>query len=113
MIIIWRGWGFIVLLFGFPAAALAAIMIERGGIHSASLSGLIDVACAAAAALGLWLFVHRNESQPGRVFIDKKTGREFEVGRSAGSLFFIKTRHWPFIIVAVGVIFAIQRVLNL
>ena len=113
MIIIWRGWGFIVLLFGFAAAALATGIVERGGIRSGSMVALIDVAASALAALGVWAFTYRIDSQPGRVLIDKKTGREFTVRRSAGSLFFIKTRYWPYIIVAIGALFAIRRVLNL
>ena len=112
MIVIWRGWGFIVLLFGFAAAALAAGVVERGEIHSAPIVALIDVTASALAALGIWAFTYKIDRQPGRVLIDKKTGREFTVRRSAGSLFFIKTRYWPYIVVAVGVIFAAQRVLN-
>jgi hypothetical protein len=113
MIIIWRGWGFTVLLFGFAAAALAAGIIERGGIHSKSMVALSDVTASALGALGVWAFAYRIDGQPGRVLIDKKTGREFTVRRSAGSLFFIKTRYWPYIIVAIGVLFALRQALNL
>jgi hypothetical protein len=113
MIVIWRGWGFIVLLFGFAAAALAAIIIERGSVESAVAVGSIDIASAALGAFGVWLFAHRIDSRPHRILIDKKTGREIRVGPSAGSLFFIKTRHWPYIMLAIGVIFAIRRALNL
>jgi hypothetical protein len=112
MIIIWRGWGFIVLLFGFAAAALASLIIERGGIRSAPMVSLIDVAAGALAALGIWGFTYKIDSQPGRVLIDKKTGREFTVRRSAGSLFFIKTRYWPYITLAIGALYAIGPFVN-
>jgi hypothetical protein len=113
MIVIWRGWGFIVLLFGFAAAALAAGIIQRGGIRSAPTVAIIDMGASALAAFAIWAFTYRIDSQPGRVLIDKKTGREFTVRPSAGSLFFIKTRHWPYITLAIGVIFALRRMFNI
>ena len=112
MIIIWRGWGFVVLLFGFVAAALAAGIIERGGIHSAPIVAVIDMGAGALAAFAIWAFTYRFDSQPGRVLIDKKTGREFTVRPSAGSLFFIKTRHWPYVSLAIGGVFALRRLFN-
>jgi hypothetical protein len=107
MIVIWRGWGFIVLLFAFAAAALAAAIIERGGVHSAPIIALIDLGASALAALGIWAFTYKIDRRPGRVLIDKKTGREFTVRPSAGSLFFIKTRYWPYIVLVIGALVAV------
>jgi len=112
MIIIWRGWGFIVLLFGFAAAALAAGIVERGGIHTASTIALVDV--AASALGGSASGRSRTESTASRVaFSSIRRLGEFTFRPSAGSLFFVKTRYWPYIMVAIGALFAIQRLLNL
>jgi hypothetical protein len=111
MIIVWRGWGIVVVPIAFVAFALAVAVVEQAHIGPGAISGLVFVAASGLGALGIWLIAHRIESEPGRVFIEKQTGREIVVRRSAGSLFFIPTRYWSFIVVGIGVVAAIQPLL--
>ena len=109
MIIVWRGWGILVIPIALAAFFLAITINQQAHIQSPALSGIVYVLSCGLAALGIWLFAQKIESQPGRVLIDKNTGREFEVRKSAGSLFFIPTRYWSYIIVAIGALVAIQQ----
>jgi hypothetical protein len=86
---------------------LAGAIIEGAHLGDGALAGLACVGSAGLAALAVWALVHKIESQPGQVFIEKQTGREIMVKRSAGALFFIPTRYWPYIIVAFGVLVAV------
>jgi len=112
MIIVWRGWGIVVLPIAFVAMFLAITIIHSIGASSPAIVGLVEVAVSGAAALGIWMLVNHIESEPGQTFINKATGQEFEVKRSAGSLFFIPTRYWAYIVVAAGVFAAIQATLH-
>ena len=113
MIIVWRGWGIVVLPIAFVAMMLAVLIIKQMGTTAPALVGLVEVAMSGVAALAIWLLVnHIENDEDGRTFIDKNTGREFTVKPSAGSLFFIPTRYWAYIIVAIGVFAAIQATLH-
>jgi hypothetical protein len=112
MIVIWRGWGILVIPIAALAFFLATAIKQEAGIQSPALSGVVYVLSSGLAALGIWLFAQKIESQPGRVLIDKNTGREFEVRKNAGSLFFIPTRYWSYIVVAIGALVAIQQVVG-
>jgi hypothetical protein len=111
MIIIWRGYGFLVLVAGILAVLAGSILIGVTKLHQ-PLIGVVYTATMGLAGLALWLFAHRIESAPGRVFIDKATGREIKVGRSAGSFFFIPTRYWAFLLPALAVAGDIAVTLN-
>lgn len=112
MIIVWKGWGIVVLPIAAVAVFLALSIVHALGASSPAVVGLVDVAVSGLAALAIWLLVNHIEGEPGRTFIDKATGHEFEVRNSAGSLFFIPTRYWAYIVVAAGVFAAVQATLH-
>jgi len=73
------------------------------------VKSLVGAIVSVIGAFGLWLIANRIEtSDPERVFIDKATGREVRIRRSAGSLFFIPTKYWAFIGGALGIFLAIE-----
>lgn len=112
MIVVWRGWGIAVLFIGFAAMFLAVGLVSGTGVNNPAAVGLIYVASSALAALAIWLLANHLEGGEAQVFIEKSTGREIQVKGDAGSLFFVPTRYWAYIIVAVGVFAAIQVALH-
>ena len=82
---------------------VATAINVAAGLKPGVLFGFVFVATSALAALSIWAIAHHIESEPGRVFIEQATGRQVVFKRSAGSLFFIPTRYWSYIVVGAGV----------
>ncbi len=112
MFIIWRGWGIAVIPIAFVSLMLGGGIIAAAHLEHSPFAGLAMVGSAALGGLAIWALAHRIESEPGQVFIEKQTGREVEMKRSAGSLFFIPTRYWSFVVVGFGVLAAVGAVLS-
>lgn len=104
--IIWSGWGILVLVF---AAVGFFLGIPLGGAISADsnvAAGLSFVLAGLATGLGSFLLARKIEGGEGRAFIDEKTQQRVVVKPHAGSLFFIPTRYWAYIGPIVGIGFA-------
>jgi hypothetical protein len=95
--IVWRGWGIIVVPIFLAAMVVAVVVVQGLGAKTPLLISSVWAVCAVIAGFGTWFFANRIESQPGRVLIDKASGREFTVKKSAGSLFFVPTKYWAFV----------------
>lgn len=102
--LIWSGWGICVILIavlgmfvGISAgdALETALLPGYGPAHAAgyAIGGLL-------AASGVYFFARWRESGEGRILIDEASGQRIEVRPSAGSLFFIPTRYWTWILLA-------------
>jgi hypothetical protein len=76
---------------------LAAFITDMLGLKP-PLIGFTYVLIQAAVGAGIWFFAKTIEDRPGQVLIDKTTGHEITIRPNAGSLFFIPTRYWAFII---------------
>jgi hypothetical protein len=93
--IIWSGLGFLPILFliifglGFSAGS-------NGPISDKALACTFLLTGLASGAMGWWL-----RQKPGRVVIDKATGKEITLRRSH-SLFFIPMVYWGLIFIAMG-----------
>jgi hypothetical protein len=97
MIVVWRGYGILVLVVAAVAVFIAAAIVDVAHLKPPFIAIVYTVAEIVAGA-GIWYFAKWREAKPGRVLIDKATGREFTVKPTAGHLFFIPTRYWAFII---------------
>lgn len=95
--IIWSGRGIFVVLFALLAVFAAAAVVDLTHIRPPYL-GIVYSVAELLAGVAIWYFARRIESRPGRVLIDNATGREFTLRRSAGTLFFVPTRYWAFIV---------------
>ena len=102
MIVIWRGYGILVLVAAIVALFVSVMIVGGAKLHE-PLAGVVHTAAMGLAGVALWLFARNIESQPGRVLIDKATGREVTLRRSAGSLFFVPTRYWAYILPGLAV----------
>jgi hypothetical protein len=94
MIIIWRGFGFLVVVIAFVCALVGNLIANAvaGEGYFDRHKWPLGVSLLVAAAL-CWLLGDYLRKQPGRVVIDKQTGREFTL-RKTHSLFFIPMHWW-------------------
>lgn len=103
MIIIFRGAGGLVLLFGILAALGMNIVTstwfdQPNYFQSHSWAQALSLWLAGAACWFMGRYLH---SRPGRVLVDKVTGEEV-IQRPTHSLFFIKLEYWAPILFVVG-----------
>ncbi len=103
--IVWRGWGILVIIIAALFQALVQLVIGMLNIGAdGTMTGKIfTMAGFLAAALVIWqLGKYLNRSE-GNVYIDKETGEEVIINRQH-SLFGIKMEYWAFILPVIGVI---------
>jgi len=101
MLIIWRGYGFLVPIIAI--AVIAVISISVSAVFKADpLIGMSLGAFAAAAAV--WFTGKKfNDPAKNRIVVDKATGQEFLITQNH-SLFFIKMQYWAIPLALLGVI---------
>jgi hypothetical protein len=103
MIIIWKGAGGLVILFGI-VVCLALNVITSASFHQNDYFqthlwtwvAALWITGALCRIVGTYL-----RGKPGRVVIDKATGKEIVVKREH-HLMFIKVEYWAFIFLAIG-----------
>jgi hypothetical protein len=103
MLIIWRGAGAAVILFGILGALLTNIVTssffhEDNYFAQHAWAQAVGLWVAGAACWFLGKYLH---SKPGRVLVDKATGQEV-VLKPIHSLFFIKMEFWGPILFVIG-----------
>lgn len=98
--LIWSGWGIIVVVFAalgllltFGVTDVLQEWLSYG--PAGSVGFLIG---GAAAALGIHLVANWREGGGARADLHERPGEPIEARRSAGSLFFIPTRFWSWIV---------------
>lgn len=103
MILIWSGWGILVLVFfivgGLIGIPIAGLFPQEGDIGVAVMA----ITGGLVAGLGSFFLARKIESGEARAFIDEQTGQRIVVRKSAGSLFFIPTRYWAYVAPVVGI----------
>ena len=104
MLIIWRGAGALVLLFGIISALLmnvvTSLVFNQNNYfanHAWAQAFSLWIAGAASWFTGRYL-----NRRPGKVLIEKATGQEVTL-KPNHSLFFIKVEYWGPILFVIGV----------
>jgi hypothetical protein len=102
--IIWKGYGFMVLLIAIIIGAIVSYIFSIAGSTEDMGAGV----GAIISGIVIW-FVgnHFNSSKNDRTVIDKKTGKEF-ILKQEHSMFFIKMQYWAFIVGGIGVFMIID-----
>ena len=103
MILIWSGWGILVLVFFFVGCLIGipvGALFPQGGDVSLAVTVITG---GLVAGLGSFFLARKIESGEARAFIDEKTGERIVVRRNAGSLFFIPTRYWAYVGPVLGI----------
>lgn len=116
MFIIWKGWGILVI----PIVAVCFVVI--GGIvatigaalgaSSQSTGFLIMALSAGASGFVSYVVGKRLNAGPGRVLVDKETGREITL-KNSHSLFFIKMEYYGYVFAVIGALALLGWILSL
>jgi len=104
MLIIWRGAGAIVLLFGIISALLMNVvtsLVFNQDNYFADHAWAQGFSLWIAGAVS-WFTGRYLNSRPGKVLIDKATGQEVTL-KPNHSLFFIKIEYWGPILFVIGI----------
>lgn len=101
--IIWRGWGILVVLITF--AILILVQLTAGAISGDpqfyQKNDWPKGTALLLSAVAVYFVGYYLNHRPGRTVIDKATGREL-VLRRVHSLFFIRMEYWAFALAAIG-----------
>lgn len=113
--IVWSGWGILVVVFA-ALGLIAGVAIAEGvapllGLADATKQGAGFIIGGLIGAVATFFFARWREGGEARVFVDEATGQRIEVRPSAGSLFFIPTRYWPWIVLGVSVLMGVSLVM--
>ena len=102
--IVWKGYGFLVLVIAVILGAMTGGIFGTAG-STQDMGAAIGVLISAPV---IW-FVGRyfNATSNERTLIDKNTGQQFIV-KPNHSLFFIKMQYWAFIVSGFGLIIVIS-----
>jgi hypothetical protein len=103
MILIWSGWGILVLVF-FVVGALIGIPIASFFPQDGDIGiAVMMIVGGLTSGLGSFFLARKIESGQGRAFIDEATQQRIVVRPHAGSLFFIPTRYWAYVAPVLGI----------
>jgi hypothetical protein len=108
--IIWQGFGFLVVLYTFIAALLGEYLSEKltgNGEYYQHHAYPLSLALA-VAAFATYLTARAFDKRSSKVFIDKETGRDVILKRTH-SLFFIPMLYWSFILLIASVLVLIFK----
>lgn len=112
--IIWSGWGILVVAFGFIGLLVGvagAQALENALNLAEPLASTVPLAAGLLLTAGqTHLFTRWRERGETRVLIDEATGQRYEVRPNAGSLFFIPMRYWTWIALALAGIVAVVAI---
>jgi hypothetical protein len=108
MIMIWKGWGLLVLVIAALIVVLTTIVFDKIGLPVAFGSALGMI----ISAFAIWQAGNKlNSPLKNRVLIDKQTGAEV-ILKPDHSLFFIKMQYWAFVAGAIGLFLLVNLVLG-
>jgi hypothetical protein len=98
--IIWKGYGFLVLVIAVAIGAIVSLVF--GSIGSTEDTGA--AVGAIISGVVIWFLGNKlNADDKNKVMIDKQTGQEVII-KPNHSLFFIKMQYWAFIIAGIGIV---------
>jgi len=106
MILIWRGWGILVIPIFFLMLVLSVALgraLVLAGLPGYWPLVVSNVIASVVAGVAIWFIAKAISGKVVRRLVDPNTGKDVLFRRSAGSLFFIPMRYWAFIVVALGI----------
>ena len=106
IMIIWSGWGILVLVFAVVGLFIGMPIGTAIAADENTAMAISIISAGLVMGLGSFLFARQMEKGTGRVFIDEQTGQRVVMGRSAGSLFFVPVRYWAYVGPVLAIVFA-------
>ncbi|SDF47397.1 MULTISPECIES: hypothetical protein [unclassified Duganella] len=104
--IVWRGYGFLVVLLAVAGMVLGQLGVEALPEGYRPGGAFVGLVLAAALVYGLHRLIEAK--QPARVLIDKNTGQEV-VFKPKHDLFFIPLKYWSLVLVVLAVVQFFQK----
>jgi hypothetical protein len=103
--IIWKGWGILVIVITAAVMIMfqAMVGIAFGNPQFYRTHDWPKAVALLLAAVAVYFAGSFFNGKPGRVMVDKATGQEITC-RRVHSLFFIPMEYWGFILAAIGII---------
>jgi len=98
MILIWRGWGILVIPIFFLMLVLSVALgraLVLAGLPGYWPLVVSNVIASVVAGVAIWFIAKAISGKVVRRLVDPNTGKDVLFRRSAGSLFFIPMRYWP------------------
>ena len=96
--ILWTGWGFLVpVIVGVGFVLTQTILNTIFGPYTYEDAAWPKILATILTSVSIWFVGRYFNGKPGRVMIDKKTGREV-VFKRRNALFFIPMEYWAFIV---------------
>ena len=99
-VVVWRGWGPIVIAIGFLALLVGFLVTSTLGFDERGGDFIVGLALI-AAGIGTWFLGVRMNRDAVRDLVDPKTGEQVTV-RGGHSLFFVSVRWWGVVMIAFG-----------
>jgi NADH:ubiquinone oxidoreductase subunit 6 (subunit J) len=106
VMIVWRGYGFLVVLLAVAGMVLGQLGVEALPEGYRPGGAFVGLVLAAALVYGLHRLIEAK--QPARVLIDKNTGQEV-VFKPKHDLFFIPLKYWSLVLVVLAVVQFFQK----
>ena len=108
--IIWKGWGFLVVVFVFGASlAMEWITESMTGDDTFYQEKAWPLALAFVVAAGLtWVVGKRLQARGARTVIDEATGQRLTIGGSH-TLFFVPMHYWAVVLIALAALTFVLR----
>ncbi len=104
MLIVWRGWGITVPLIVVASSSVVGMPLAMALAKGDAALGLgFSIGAVVAGGL-IWLLARKLDARPLRVLVDPATEQRIYFKKDAGSLFFIPTRVWAYIVGALGLL---------
>lgn len=102
--IIWRGLGCLAIPVGFAAFFVTEIAFEQTkGEGYYEHHGWAVLVASVVAAVAIWILGRLLNNRPGRVLVDKASGKEF-IDRPSHDLFFIPVQWWAIGALIIGIV---------
>lgn len=100
--IVWSGWGFLVAIVGVALWGVGFVIGTSVAPGTPLVAAVLGFVGAIGAGVAIFFAARKFEGKVERTLIDQQTGQEVVLRRNAGSLFFIPTRFWAYIVPALG-----------
>ena len=104
MILIWRGWGFLIIIAAlFAMGTLGALLFHLLGLYTEHILYLPIIMIIAGAVI--WYFGNRINKGEDRTYIDQETNEEIIIStKNHHTLFFIPIQYWGIIVGIIGIL---------
>ena len=109
MLLIWKGWGVVVIGIAFVALVVGVIISTQFNADARWSDWILGLT-AIAAGVGTWFLGKRMNRNAVRELVDPKTGEAVTV-RGGHSLFFIPVQWWGPVMVVIGAYLLVAGVL--